>query len=305
MSFSYGPRDDDESVATMRQALDLGVDFFDTADMYGGGHNEELLARGLGEDRKRVRIATKFGNTTRPDGTPGVDASPGYVIRACEASLRRLRLDTVDLLYLHRVDPQTPIEETVGAMGRLVEAGKVRWIGLSEVSPATIRRAHSVHPVAAIQSEYSLWTRDPETGVLATCRELGIGFVAYSPIGRGFLSGRLRDAAQLDPADRRREFPRFKDANLKANLELADRLCSMAQDKGCTPAQLAIAWLLAQGEDIVPIPGTKRRTYLKENVAAVDIALSPAELDRIGMIFAPGAAAGERFPPAQMKRVGL
>lgn len=305
MSFSYGPRNDAESEATLRLALDRGVTFFDTADIYGDGHNETLLASGLGGDRHKVLIATKFGNVTLPDGSRGVNGRPEYVEEACNASLQRLGRDFIDLYYLHRVDPETPIEETVGAMGRLVEAGKVRWIGLSEAASATIRRAQAVHPLTAVQSEYSLWTRDPEQDVLQTCQELGLGFVAYSPIGRGFLSGQLRDSSQFGDADRRPDFPRFQGENLKANLGLADRLAEMAQAKGCSAAQLAIAWVLSRGEHVVPIPGTKRRNYLEENLESLDVTLSAAELTALDQVFRPDAVAGERFPPGQMKRVNL
>lgn len=304
MSASYGTRDDAKSVATLHQALDLGVTFLDTADAYGPSTNEELLGRELRERRGEIVLATKFG-LVQPPGTEErrVDGRPEYVRAACEASLRRLRVDAIDLYYLHRVDPRVPIEETVGAMARLVDEGKVRFLGLSEVSSSTLRRAHAVHPITAVQSEYSLWTRDPEQGVLSTCRELGVGFVPFSPLGRGFLSGRIGDMAQLPPEDFRRGIPRFQGENFTRNQTIALRLRELATEKGCTAAQLALAWLLAQGEDIVPIPGTKRRAYLEENLGAIDLSLSRAELERIEAAVPPASVAGDRYSPSAMAMV--
>ena len=298
MSEFYGPRDDAESTATIHRALDLGVTFLDTADMYGPFVNEELVGRAIAGRRDEVVVATKFGNERRPDGSRvGVNGRPQYVRSACDASLQRLGVDHIDLYYQHRVDPSTPIEETVGAMAELVAAGKVRHLGLSEAAPATIRRAHAVHPITALQTEWSLWTRDPEAnGVLDTVRELGIGFVAYSPLGRGFLSGEIRTPEDLAPDDFRRHNPRFQGENFERNLELVDRVREIAQEKGIEPAQLALAWVLARGEDVVPIPGTKRRHYLETNVAADDVRLSPAELERIDEVLPVGAALGDRYP---------
>jgi aryl-alcohol dehydrogenase-like predicted oxidoreductase len=304
MSEFYGARDDAESVATIRRALDLGVNFIDTADMYGPFRNEELVGSALKGRRKEVVLATKFGNVRGADGSfLGVNGRPGYVRSACEASLRRLGVETIDLYYQHRVDPQVPIEETVGAMAELVEEGKVRFLGLSEAAPQTIRRAHAVHAIAALQTEYSLWTRDVEEEVLPACRELGIGFVAYSPLGRGFLTGQFKSPEDLPEGDRRRMFPRFQEENFKRNLELVERVRAVAARKDCTPAQLALAWVLAQGEDVVPIPGTKRRKYLEENARAVEIEMTPDELREIEEIARPGAASGERYPEAALKAV--
>jgi aryl-alcohol dehydrogenase-like predicted oxidoreductase len=305
MSSTYGEPDDGESIATIRRALELGVKFLDTSDMYGNGHNEELIGRAISGQRDRVVLATKFGNIRRPDGTMDVNGRPAYTAQACEASLKRLGVACLDLYYLHRVDPSVPIEETVGAMARLVEQGKVRHLGLSEAAPATLRRAHATHPIAALQTEYSLWTRDAEREVLATCRELGIGYVAYSPLGRGFLGGKIRGQEELAPADRRRRFPRFQPENLARNLRLLQFLEGLASAKGCTPAQIALAWVLAQGEDIVPIPGTKRRGYLEENARAVDLGLDAEELAQLDRSFPPGAAAGLRYAPTDLKRVGI
>ena len=306
MSDFYGPADEAEAVATIHAALDRGVTLVDTADMYGVGRNEELVGRAIRGRRHEVVLATKFGNVRAPDGTfLGVDGRPEYVRRACEASLRRLGVDHIDLYYQHRVDPRVPIEETVGAMADLVRQGKVRYLGLSEAGPETIRRAHAVHPIAALQSEYSLWTRDPEGEVLGTCRALGIGFVAYSPLGRGFLTGRIRRPEDLAPGDVRRTHPRFAEENLARNLALADRVRELAAQKGCTPAQLALAWLLHQGPDVVPLFGTRGRTHLDENLGALDVSLTPEELRAIGEAFPPGAAAGDRYPPAGMRAVGL
>ena len=305
MSAMYGDSDEAESIATIHRAIDLGIDFLDTSDMYGNGHNEELVGRAIAGRRDRVILATKFGNIRRPDGTMDVDGRPENVAAACDASLERLGVDSVDLYYQHRVDPNVPIEETVGAMARLVEQGKVRYLGLSEAGPATIRRAHAVHRIAALQTEYSLWTRDAETQILPTCRELGIGYVAYAPLGRGFLGGKIRDAQAISDADNRRRMPRYQAENLARNLKLVQVLEEMGMVKGCTAAQIAIAWVLAQGIDIVPIPGTKRRTYLEENADAADISLSTEELGRLNHAFPPGVAAGDRYPPAGLKRVGL
>jgi aryl-alcohol dehydrogenase-like predicted oxidoreductase len=302
MSEFYGGRDEAESVATIHRALDLGVTFLDTADMYGVGRNEELVGRALRGRRGNVVLATKFGNMRGEDGSfRGVNGRPEYVREACEASLRRLGVEVIDLYYQHRVDPQTPIEDTVGAMAELVRAGKVRFLGLSEAAPATIRRAHAVHPIAALQTEYSLWSRDPEDEILPTVRELGIGFVPYSPLGRGFLTGGIRSIDDLEPDDYRRNSPRFQGENFAKNLALVEEIAAMAREKGCTPSQLALAWVLAQGEDIVPIPGTKHRKYLEENVAALRIALSAQDLMRIDRALPPGSAAGTRYPEAAMK----
>ena len=302
MSDFYGGRDDAEAVATIHRAIDLGVTLFDTADMYGVGRNEELVGRAISGRRAGLVIATKFGTVRGADGSfRGVSGRPDYVRAACEASLRRLGIETIDLYYQHRVDPATPIEETVGAMAELVRAGKVRHLGLSEAAPATIRRAHAVHPITALQSEYSLWSRDPEEGVLAVLRELGIGFVPYSPLGRGFLTGRIRRIEDLAEDDYRRHSPRFEGENFQRNLRLVAEIEAMARDKGCTPAQLALAWVLAQGTDIVPIPGTKRRRYLEENVGALSVVLTEVERMRIDAIIPPGAAAGLRYPARQMQ----
>ncbi len=296
MSEFYGTTDEGEAVATIHRALELGIDFLDTADMYGRGANEKLVGKAIAGRRDEVVLATKFGNVRSDDGSREIRGDAEYVRQACEASLERLGLDHVDLYYQHRVDVRVPIEETVGAMAELVEAGKVRHLGLSEASSETIRRAHAVHPIAALQSEYSLWTRDPEDGVLATCRELGIGFVAYSPLGRGFLTGQIKSADGFAEGDFRGYLPRFQGENLERNLELVAQVEELAAEKGRTPGQIALAWVLARGDDVVPIPGTKRRRYLEENVEAVDVELSEGELERLEQAFPQGAAAGDRYP---------
>jgi aryl-alcohol dehydrogenase-like predicted oxidoreductase len=303
MSNVYGKCDDAESIAVVHHALDLGVNFLDSSDMYGWGQNEELLGRALRGRRDRVVLATKFGNLRKPDGTAGVNGRPEYVPQACDASLKRLGVDTIDLYYQHRVDPSVPIEETVGAMSRLVEQGKVRFLGLSEASPATVRRAHAVHPIAALQSEFSLLYRVEAEETLPTLRELGISFVAYSPLGRSLLTGSTRTAAEIPADDRRRDHPRFQDENLQKNLDLLKPLLDMAKQKGCTPGQLALAWLLARGKDIVPIPGTKRGARLAENVAAAAVSLTPAEVTALQEAVPAGAAAGTRYPAPAMKSV--
>jgi aryl-alcohol dehydrogenase-like predicted oxidoreductase len=306
MSEFYGTSDEDESVATIHRAIELGITFLDTADMYGPFTNEKLVGKAIADRRERVVLATKFGNVRGEDGSfLGVSGKPDYMREACDASLLRLGVDHIDLYYQHRVDPETPIEETVGAMKELVAAGKVRYLGLSEAGPETIRRAHAVHPISALQSEYSLFTREVEDEILPTIRELGVGFVPYSPLGRGFLTGRWRSIEDMPEDDTRSaRFPRFAEENFRKNLELADKVREVADDKGVTSGQLALAWLLAQGEDIAPIPGTKRRKYLEENAGAADVTLAKEDLRRIEEAMPPGSAAGERYSEEQMRAVG-
>jgi aryl-alcohol dehydrogenase-like predicted oxidoreductase len=306
MSQSYGPSDEGEAIATIHRALEIGVDFLDTADMYGPFTNEVLVGKAIKGHRDEVVLATKFGNERRPDGSwVGINGRPDYVRTACDASLLRLGVDHIDLYYQHRVDTTVAIEETWGAMGELVEQGKVIHLGISEASPETVQRAHTVHPMIASQNEYSLFTRDPEDGLIETLRELGIALVAYSPIGRGLLSGTVTGTGSLDRTDFRRTSPRFSDENLESNLALVRRIEELAKDKGITPAQLALAWVLSRGDDIIPIPGTKRRKYLEENAAAVDVELSPEDLEQIEDAVPKGAAAGDRYPPEHMARVNV
>ncbi len=306
MSAFYGHRDDRESIATLHAALDAGVNLIDTADMYGPHTNEELVGRAIADRRDRVFLATKFGVVLDPSDphARGVDGRPEYVRRAVEGSLRRLGVDHIDLYYQHRIDPAVPIEDTVGAMADLVREGKVRYLGLSEAAPDTVRRAQAVHPIAALQMEYSLWTRDAEEGHLATCRELGIGFVAYSPLGRGFLSGAIRSPEDFEADDYRRHNPRFQGDNFHRNLELVDQVHGLAEEKGVSASQLALAWVLARGEDVVPLFGTKRRKYLSDNLGALDVVLSADEVARLDAIFPPHAAAGERYGAEGMASVG-
>jgi len=294
-------RDDDESIATVRRALDLGVSFIDTSDAYGNGHNESLIGRAIKGRRKDVFLTTKFGNIRGAQGQRGgTNGRPDYVPVACENSLKRLGIEVIDLYYLHRVDPKVPIEDTVGAMARLIEQGKVRFLGLSEARPDVIRRAHAVHPIAALESEYSLWTREPEREILPLCRALGITYVPYAPLGRGFLSGTIRAIADMPEGDRRHDHPRFHDENLRRNLALLKPLDELAREKGCTQAQIALAWVLSRGNDVIPIPGSRRRSHLEENVKAVDVTLTKADCDRIERVFTIGATAGLRYPEKQM-----
>ncbi|MDH5749530.1 MAG: aldo/keto reductase, partial [Rhodospirillales bacterium] len=304
MSKAYGKPDDAQSIATLEYALERGITLLDTSDAYGNGKNEELICTAIKDNRHKVVIASKFGNIRPPGGGRAENGRPDYVPQACEASLRRLGTDVIDLYYLHRVDPKVPIEDTVGAMARLVEEGKVRYLGLSEAGPETLRRAHATHPLTAIQTELSLWSRDSEREILPLCRELGIGYVAYAPLGRGFLTGTIRVPEDLQNGDRRHDHPRFYRENLEKNNVLLMSLDVLAEAKGCTPAQIALAWVLAQGEDIVPIPGTKRSHILDENIAAVELTLTAKELEQLDRAFAPGSAAGSRYPDEIMHRLG-
>jgi aryl-alcohol dehydrogenase-like predicted oxidoreductase len=306
MSEFYGPHDEAESVATIHRAIELGINFFDTADVYGMGANEVLVGQAIRGYRAKIVLATKFGIVRSDDPQArAINGRPEYVRAACDASLKRLNVDTIDLYYQHRVDPQVLIEDTIGAMAQLVQEGKVRYLGLSEASPATIRRAHAVHPITALQTEYSLWSREPEDEIIETVRELGIAFVAYSPLGRGFLTGEIKRYEDFADDDYRRLSPRFQGENFRHNLELVGRVKKIAKEKGCTPAQLALAWVLAQGGDVIPIPGTKRRSYLEQNAAAVDLTLTPKDLRRIEEVAPRGAAKGSRLPEEMMRFVNL
>jgi aryl-alcohol dehydrogenase-like predicted oxidoreductase len=306
MTSDYGVRDDVESVATLHHAIDLGVTLFDTSDAYAAGQNEELLAGALKGKRDKIVLASKFGNIRGPNGERGgTNGKPDYVAQACDKSLRRLGVDHIDLYYLHRVDPNTPIEDTVGAMARLIEQGKVRYIGVCEAGPETIRRAHATSPLTAVQMEYSLWTRDAEAAILPVLRDLGIGLVPYSPLGRGFLTGAFANRNDLLPTDRRHAHPRFQEGNFEANLALLEPIGDIAESHGVTKGQVALAWLLAQWEGLVPIPGTKRRTYLEENLAAIDVVLSPQDIARLSEALPPGSASGLRYPEFQLKKMGI
>ena len=306
MSGEYGVPDDVESTATMHRAIELGINLFDTSDAYSAGKNEELIGKAIKGRRESVLIATKFGNVRGPDGQRGgTNSSPEYVPVACEASLKRLGIDVIDVYFQHRVDPKVPIEDTVGAMARLVEQGKVRYLGLCEAGPDTIRRAHSVHPISALETEYSLWSRDIEGQILPTLRELGIALVAYAPIGRGFLSGAFKQRDDLIPADRRHAHPRFQEGNFERNLSLLAPIKAIAEKKRCTMAQVALAWVLGRGDDIVPIPGTKKRVFLEQNATAIDVTLSEAEAEALEMALPLGAAAGPRYPETQLKGLGI
>lgn len=301
----YGNPDPDEAIATIHRAIELGVDLIDTSDAYGAGKNEELVGRAVRDRRDKVVLATKFGNLHASAGQRGVDGRPAYVIEACEKSLKRLGVETIDLYYIHRVDTEVPIEDTVGAMAKLKEQGKIRFLGISEAAPATLRRAHKAHPMAALQTEYSLWTRDAETELFALCAELGVGYVAYSPLGRGMLTGTITGAASLAESDRRRQHPRFQTENLDRNVALTATLRDLAAKERCTPAQLALAWVLARRPFIVPIPGTSHRKWLEENARATEIQLSSATITALEQAFPPGAASGDRYPAAQLKRLGV
>jgi len=305
MSTAYGERDDKQAIAAIHHAIEKGVTFLDTSDAYANGKNEELLAQALAGKRDRVVLATKFGNIRYPDGKRGVCGKPEYVVQACENSLKRLHTDVIDLYYIHRIDPDVPIEDTVGAMARLVEAGKVRYIGLSEAGVGTIRRAHQTHPLTAVQTEYSLWSRDVEPEILPACRELNIGFVAYAPLGRGFLSAAIQRPEDLIAADRRHDHPRFKPENLEKNVRLLEPLKAIAAQVGCRPAQVALGWLLSRGDDLVPIPGTKQVGYLEENISALEVNLTEAQVKQLEETFKPGAAAGGRYPEGQLKKLGI
>lgn len=301
----YGAADDAESIATIQEAVDRGVNLIDTSDAYGGGKNEELVGKAIAERRDKVILATKFGNVTKPDGKPGGDGRPEYVVEACDRSLKRLDVDVIDLYFQHRVDLEVPIEDTVGAMSRLVEQGKVRYLGMSEAAAPTLRRGHAVHPISALQTEYSLWTRFPEDELLPTCRELGITYVAYSPLGRGFLTGAVQSLDDLGEKDRRRDHPRFRRENIEHNVAVLRPLAELAEAKGCTRAQIALAWVLAKGDHIVPIPGSKRRNHLAENIAAVDIALTAAEVAALDAAAPLDFTAGDRYPAVQMGTINV
>lgn len=300
----FGPRDDAVQIATMQRAIDLGVTFFDTADRYMNGRHERLLGQAIKGRRDRVTIASKFGNLDLPDGKKGYNGRPDFVPKACEASLKQLGVDAIDLYYLHRIDPEVPIEDTVGAMARLVRAGKVRWLGLSEAGPESLRRSCKEHPITALQTEYSLWARDVEDEILPACRELGIGFVPYAPLGRGLLTGNVRSLEDLAAHDIRRKQPRFQPGNIERNLELLKPLETIAAERGVSCAQVALGWLLSRGEDIIPIPGTKQEKYLEQNVAAVELELTRSELELLSGVFKPGARAGERYTPGYFSTLG-